>query len=102
MLLETIKVICITVCLLCFYLVNKKELKEESTLVTLMSRAIAKNVIRGKNFLDRAKERKDGDKKGNINSGIQDEHLSPNFYDDTVKAYLKHISQIPFLGRILL
>ncbi len=28
---------------------------------------------------------------------VSDEHLSPNFYDDTVKAYLKKLSQIPLL-----
>lgn len=62
-----------------------------------MSRAIAKNVLRGKNIVEKGKSRKDGDHKENLAANIQDEHLSPGFYDDTVKSYLKKLSQIPLL-----
>jgi RNA polymerase primary sigma factor len=66
-------------------------------LVTLVSRFSGAKKLR-----DQAKVAKDQKERIEVRNehevnGIQDEHLSPGFYDDTVKVYLKKISKIPLL-----
>lgn len=44
------------------------------------------------------KRRKEVDSYENDLGSVNDEHLSPGFYDDTVKSYMKQLSQIPLIS----
>lgn len=82
--------------MLCWFIYE--ETKGGFTLVTLASRSIRKKGFFNL-FLDKnTQEKKECKNQKSSVSKIKDEHLSPGFYDDTVKKYLQEISQIPLLS----
>ncbi|MGD9580491.1 MAG: RNA polymerase sigma factor RpoD/SigA [Vampirovibrionia bacterium] len=66
-------------------------------MVTLLSCAIKANNNFGSNF-SFLSPTKDSKKRKFSSNPLNDEHLSPRFYDETVKLYLKQLSQIPLLS----
>lgn len=68
-------------------------------MVTLVSRVIGKKALKGSKEQFIQQERKDIEESNGSFSSVQDEHLSPGFYDDAVKSYLKKLSQIPLLSQ---
>lgn len=67
-------------------------------MVTLISRDIGKKKFKGNREGDNTDRKKEFDSNESSLNSIQDEHLSPSFYDDTVKTYLKSLSKIPLLS----
>ena len=65
-------------------------------MVTLLSCAAEMNSVNGSN-LDLLTLETDEKRLEVKSNPLKDEHLSPKFYDDTVKLYLKQLSQIPLL-----
>ncbi|MEW5822398.1 MAG: sigma-70 family RNA polymerase sigma factor [Cyanobacteriota bacterium] len=66
-------------------------------MVTLISRTLGNKANRGKKNVVNGKQRKEYEETESLSNSIQDEHLTPGFFDDSVKIYLKKLSQIPLL-----